>query len=149
MYALFDFSAMPTRTASHIGILLAVFFCFAIYVGLFMRREDIDEQVLLGVSVLFCIGVPFLLPHMHDRYFFMADVLTFAMAVAAPRMAAVPLLVSFGSILGYHAYLKMRFLLPMRWGGAAIGLALVLTAGWVIFSLDRGKKVLTKADDLI
>ena len=95
---------------------------------------------LLGAALLFVIGIPFLLPHMHDRYFFIADVLAFALAVIVPDMSSAPLLVSFGSLLGYHAYLKMRYLLPMLWGAAAMGLALLLTLGFTIFSMNSSHK---------
>ena len=43
--------------------------------------------------------------------------------------------VNFGSLLGYYAYLKMRFLLPMKYGGAAMLLALLLTAGYTVYQL--------------
>ena len=137
MYALFDFSAFSGDAASRVGILLAAFFCIAVYIWLFLRRDEITDRTLLGVCVLFCAAIPFLLPHMHDRYFFMADVLTFALAVISTSMSAAPVLVSFGSLLGYHAYLKMRYLMPMRWGGAAIGIAVVVLAVYVFFSFDR------------
>lgn len=149
IYALLNFDALPPKAASTIGIFLAFLFCAAIFVGLLIRRQDIDDRVLLGTAALFCIGVPFLLPHMHDRYFFLADILTFALAVVSPRMSLVPACVSFGSLLGYHAYLKMRYLLPMRWGAAAMLVALVLTAGYVIFSLNQPKKVLTNEENLV
>ena len=92
-------------------------------------------QTLLGVCVLICVGVPFFLPHMHDRYFFLADVLSLALAVVMPGLFPVPVLVSFASLLGYHAYLKMRYLLPMRYGAAALGLTLVLTALYMAYSM--------------
>ena len=141
LYALADFSALPEEAAARIGILLAFFLCAGVFVWMLIRREDADDRVLLGVCVLFCVGVPFLLPHMHDRYFFMADILTFALAVIAPVMSPTAALVSFGSFLGYHAYLKMRFLLPMRWGGAAMLLAFLSAAAFTLFSLDRKKGV--------
>ena len=149
LYALFDFSAMSGQAASRIGILLAAFFCLSVYLWLFLRMEEINSRVLMGVCVLFCIGVPFLLPHMHDRYFFLADVLTFALAVIAPRTSPIPLLVSFGSLLGYHAYLKMRYLLPMRWGAAAMAFALLLAILYTAVSFGGGKKVLTNDSDLV
>ena len=149
IYALFDFGALDNGPASRIGILLAVFFCIGIYIWLFLRRDEITDRTLFGVCLLFCIGVPFLLPHMHDRYFFVADVLTFALAVIAPQMSPTAALVSFGSLLGYHAYLKKRFLLPMRWGAAAMGLALILVLGYVFFSFGQNKKVLTNDADLV
>ena len=149
MYALFDFGALDNGPASRIGILMAAFFCAAIYFWLFLRREEITDRTLFGVCLLFCIGIPFFLPHMHDRYFFVADVLTFALALAAPRMSLAAALVSFGSLLGYHAYLKKRFLLPMRWGAAAMGLALILVIVYVFFSFSQSKKVLTNDIDLV
>jgi hypothetical protein len=79
----------------------------------------------------------------------MADVLTFALAVIAPAMSLTPVLVSFGSLLGYHAYLKMRYLLPMRYGSLAMVTALVLTTGYVAHCLNTGKKQLTNTEDLI
>ncbi len=86
---------------------------------------------------------------MHDRYFFVADILTFSLAVTVPVMTPVPIFVSFGSFLGYYAYLKMRFLLPMRWGGAAMLAALLITIGYVIFCLEKPKRVLTNDGDLV
>lgn len=152
LYALLDFSSLPNDTASKLGIFLAFFLCAAIYIWMLLRRREITDRTLLGVCLLFCLGVPFFLPHMHDRYFFMADVLTFALAVIAPRMSLAPVLVSFGSFLGYHAYLRMRYLMPMRWGALAMLLALILIAGFTAFSLDQKdpeKNVLTNPVDLI
>ena len=85
--------------------------------------------MILAVSVLFAVGIPFLLPHMHDRYFFAADALTLALAAAWPQLALPALLCEFASLLGYHAYLRMRYLLPMADGALALIAALaVLTA---------------------
>ena len=117
---------------SLLGIAGAAAFLVLVYVWLFLRRKDVTERALLCCSLLICIGVPFCLPHMHDRYFFIADVLALTLAAVVPGMAAVPALVSFGSLLGYHAYLKMRYLLPMRYGALALVLAMLLT----VFCLD-------------
>ena len=149
LYALFDFGALPTEAAASIGIVLAFLFCAAMYVWIALRRDEIDERVLFAAAVVFCLGVPYFLPHMHDRYFFMADVLTFALAVTAPAMSIPAVLVSFGSFLGYHAYLKMRFLVPMRWGGLSMLLALVLLLGHMAFRMDPAKKLLTNDGDLL
>ena len=70
---------------------------------------------------------------MHDRYFFVADVLSLAFAVVFPKLFVVPLLVQFGSLLGYHAYLKLQYLLPMRHGATALMLALVILTAFIIY----------------
>ena len=124
LYALLDFGGLSEAAAARVGIVLAFFFCCALFAWFVIRIRDIDDKALFGATVLFAIGVPFFLPHMHDRYFFLADILTLVLAVSAPRYALVAAAVSFGSLLGYHAYLKMRYLLPMRYGAVAMALAL-------------------------
>ncbi len=108
------------ETAMNAGILAAfalVFFVFAV-VLLFRKQED--RGVLLTVSLLFAIGIPFLLPHMHDRYFYGADVLSVVYAFVVAWRFAMPCLVSFASLLGYHAYLRGYYLLLMHWGSYAL-----------------------------
>ena len=74
---------------------------------------------------------------MHDRYFFLADVLSAALAIVCPPLLAVPFLVSFASLLGYHAYLRMRYLFPMSYGAAALSAAIALLAVWLLIRLYR------------
>lgn len=112
---------------SLLGIGGAAAFLLLVYAWLFFRRRDITERTLLCCSLLICLGVPFFLPHMHERYFFIADVLSLVLAVLVPCMTLVPVLVSFGSLLGYYAYLNMRYLLPMRYGAAALAMAMLVT----------------------
>ena len=52
--------------------------------------------------------VPFLLPGMHERYFFLADVTTVLLACYVPRLWFVPLLVQASSLLSYQPYLFGR-----------------------------------------
>ena len=85
-------------------------------------------------AVLLAVGVPFFLPHMHDRYFFAADMLTLLLAVAAPEYLLLPVLCEFASLLGYHAYLRMRYLLPMADGALALIAALVILT--VVLALE-------------
>ena len=140
LYALVDFSGLSNAAAARVGIVLAFFFCCAIYAWLTIRWREINNKVLFGASLLFALGVPFLLPHMHDRYFFVADILSLVLAVAAPAFIPAALGVSFGSLLGYHAYLKMRFLYPMRYGAVTMLLALILVLVYTAMNLYRRKK---------
>ena len=139
LYSLIDFSALPPESAATVGIILAFFLCASVYVWVLLRRDEVDNRVLMGLTVLLCLGVPYLLPHMHDRYFFLSDVLTFALAVIVPVMGVPAVLVSFGSFLGYHAYLRQRFLVPMRWGGWSMLIALCSILGFTIYSLDHSR----------
>jgi hypothetical protein len=49
--------------------------------------------------------VPFILPKMHDRYFFPADVLSFAVAVLNPELWFIPILYQLISGTAYTAFL--------------------------------------------
>ena len=71
------------------------------------------------------MGIPYFLPHMHERYFFVADILTLALAVAAPEYMVLPVLTQFASLLGYHAYLRGRYLMPMSYGAVALAVVLI------------------------
>ena len=123
-----------TAIFTPLGIAAAFLFLFVVYVWIWRRRACASDTILLIVSLLFVLGIPFFLPRMHDRYFFGADVLSFAAAVALLRLIPVPVLCSFASLLGYHAYLRGAYLLPMSCGGAALVVALL----WLVFELaDR------------
>ena len=69
---------------------------------------------------------------MHERYFYAADILSLVMAFSFPIFSPAALLVQFASLLGYHAYLKMRYLLYMNNGAAALIVAFGFALGCFI-----------------
>ena len=91
-----------------------------------VNRRRLSDRGVIALALLFAVGIPFLLPHMHDRYFYAADILSLVLAFAMPMLWLAAPLTEFASLLGYHAYLKMRYLLPMRYGSAALILTLAL-----------------------
>ena len=138
VYSLLDLSSLSNEAAARIGIVCTFFFCAGLFAWFVIRYQSMGgDRTLFCATALFAIGVPFLLPHMHDRYFFLADLLTLILAVTEPRLVLAALCVNFGSLLGYHAYLKMRYLLPMRYGGWAMLLALVLVLVYTALTLPR------------
>ena len=145
VYALLRRGVENTDQLAQLGIAAAFVFLILVFVCCFIRRDKLDDRALLTVTVLICVGVPFLLPHMHDRYFFLADVLSLALAVVAPRLFALPVLVSFASLMGYHAYLTMRWFLgkpqSLAWGALALlAVLLVLVFDLILLSLPKSKK---------
>ena len=112
--------------ASWLGIIAAFSLVFIIFLWTYLHRSRLSNQTILLCALLFSVGIPYLLPYMHDRYFFSADILSLAVAVILPKYAPIPALVSFASLLGYHVYLRGWYLLPMRYGAVALGLVLVI-----------------------
>ena len=137
MYA-FLRGAENTDALARLGIAAAFAFLLLLYILCFLRRRNLSDRALLICSLLICVAVPFLLPHMHDRYFFIADALSVAFAFVFVRLAYVPVCVSFASLMGYHAYLTMRWFLgrpqSMAWGACAL-LAVIVTLAAALLSL--------------
>lgn len=122
-----------TALASKLLIAAAFLFVILVLAWLFTNRRNISDKTALACAALFSAAIPFLLPHMHDRYFFIADVLTLAFAVIVPRFAFLPVCVSFASLLGYHAYLKGSFLLTMDYGAAALCFAIIFILLYIVY----------------
>ena len=110
---------------------LAVCAAFAamllIFVWAFIVRSRLSDRLILGFAVLIVIVIPYLLPHMHDRYFFLADVLTAALAFTVPSFFALPVLAQGASLLSYYAYLTWSYLVHPRIGGELMLAALLLS----------------------
>ena len=139
VYAFFQYT-LPEQynaLASRCGIAGAFVYMAAVLLVCFVKRGQLSDDAVLGAAVLLAIGIPFLLPHMHDRYFFCADILSLVLAFAAPWSTAAALLVQFASLLGYHAYLKMRYLLLMDRGSAALCAALGICLVFFISTLCK------------
>lgn len=101
-------------------VFLTIFLCWK-------KRKNLTNETLLFTTLLFVVGIPFLLPHMHDRYFFMADVLVLLPAIIWPQYATVAALTSFASLLCYYSYFNQAYLLPIQYGAIAlIGVLIVL-----------------------
>ena len=104
-----------------------------------VNRKTLNDRAILALCLLFAIGIPFLLPHMHERYFYGADILSLVLAFSVPVYFPVAILVQFASLLGYHAYLKMRYLLLMNYGAAALIVSFALALVCFLSALREAK----------
>ena len=65
------------------------------------RRVRLDATRLVTLAALFAILLPYTLPGMHERYFYLGDVLTVVLVFYRPRLWYVPLLVQTASLGSY------------------------------------------------
>lgn len=102
------------------------------------RLGGSDLLLLAAVSAML---VPFLLPKMHDRYFFPTDVLCFAFAVARPgwRSATVAAAEQFGSLAAYASILFGVQAGPSL-GAVSMGGAILLAGALLAETLARGER---------
>ena len=115
------------KVLGNLGIIGAFLYMTSILLWFYRERERVDKLSLLYGALLMVLGIPFFLPHMHDRYFFMADVLSLALAIVVPSTLPIALLCSGASLLSYHAYLKMRYFMPPSIGAICVAFALYMT----------------------
>lgn len=95
--------------------------------ALSVRARRLDKEDLLLLSVTVAAAMPYVLPKMHERYFFLADVLAYAMAVCQPRpwTIGVATAIQIGSVLAYASHM-LDFALGKYLGALFIGAALVI-----------------------
>ena len=89
----------------------------ALLAVLLVFRKRVDRLVLLVSATVLTVGIPFLLPNMHDRYFYLADLLTLVLLCVLPRCAwGSAVLVEGSSLSCYSTYLRLEYTLPLRLG---------------------------------
>ena len=112
---------------ARMGIAAAALFVILLWFLVISKRQrNISPGDFLVLALLFAVGLPFLLPQMHDRYFFLADVVAVCLGLSRLRYIPAIFLTQFASLLGYHAYLEGRFLFPMHYGSIALLLLLIV-----------------------
>jgi Gpi18-like mannosyltransferase len=105
--SVYAFIPATTRVDSvrTLGYVLAAALLIGVCYALVVRGVALTAGRIVGAAALFAIGTPFVLPGMHDRYFYLADVTTLVLAFYRPRLWFVPLLVQAGSLLSYEEFL--------------------------------------------
>ena len=132
------FSMVPygTQIDEGFGARLGIFLAFALVAALlvlaFLFRDRLDDGALLLCGAVLTLGMPFFLPYMHDRYYFLADVLTLTWACIRPAGLPPAVLVQLASLSAYLTYLRMKYTLILTLGGQMFTMLLeslfVLTA---------------------
>ena len=113
VFSLIPYGAEVGKGAPKAGIALAFLFMAAILVLLFQKRKALDSSALLLAGTALSLGIPFFLPYMHERYFFLGGVLLVIWACASHRHAPAAAAAELASLGGYHAYLMKRYFLTV------------------------------------
>ena len=103
------------------------------------RGLDAGQTVLLAATAT--LVVPLLLPQMHERYFYLAEVLLVLAGVVDRRYLLPALAIQLASVSTYLSYLGTGGLMPL---GVAAGLALLgalVAAGLLVHDLEGRRSV--------
>ncbi len=80
--------------------------CMAAWAWVNWRAKiTLTQRQIMLIAVTSLTLVPFILPKMHDRYFYPADVFSFAAIIFIPEMWFIPILYQISSTLAYSVFL--------------------------------------------
>lgn len=73
---------------------------------LFLRRKDrLSTGDLMDLALIFALAIPWLLPRMHERYFYLAETLSIVYAARHPKRWPAAFTLLLGGFLVYRNYL--------------------------------------------
>ncbi|MCO8270989.1 glycosyltransferase 87 family protein [Actinoplanes sp. TRM 88003] len=147
------FALMPggprEDTLRTLGYLFAAAVVIGVVYVLIARQVELTRERVVLAAALFSILVPFLLPGMHERYFFLADVLTVVLVMFMPRLWSVPLLVQAASLLSYQPYLFGRVVAVLPTVAALLMLAALIVVSYQLLSPAFKKDPLEEEFELL
>lgn len=114
----------------HAALYACVILVLLVVVYWLLHRREITPDMTLEFALFFAIFLPFVMPKIHERYFYLADMLSILYAARHPRRRFLPLLVAGASLMCYVPYLMRQRPIDER------VLALMMLAALVIVSRD-------------
>ena len=94
-----------TTFISNIGIIFTLVVVLSIIYISVKYIKVIKYENIIELSLLFAVIVPFLLPRMHERYFFMADIISLLYAFCFPKKLYVAIIIPLVSLFCYLPFL--------------------------------------------
>ena len=83
------------------GVIAAMIFVVVTAALLCMNRTKLTKDAVVLLATFSVLVLPWILPFMHDRYFFPADVISIILAFYFPRLWHVPAMIGSSSLLSY------------------------------------------------
>jgi Gpi18-like mannosyltransferase len=95
----------------------------------------LDRDIIVKLALVSALVVPFTLPHMHERYFFAADVISIIYAFYKPKRFFVPIIVGGASLFSYFPFLFREEPIGLQYLTILMAVALIVVAADLIRSL--------------
>ena len=119
-----------TPTYQNAALYACVLLTLLVVVYWLLHAREITPEMTLDFALFFAIFLPFVMPKIHDRYFFLADMLSILYAARHRSRRFMPLLVVSASLMSYMPFITRQRPVDMRI------LALMMLAALVIVSRD-------------
>ena len=142
VFSLVPYGVQLQSSASKFAIVLAFLFMAGVLALLLFSKKAPSNAAFVLAGAALSLGIPFFLPYMHERYFFLGGVLLVILACAAPKHAPAAVSAELASLGGYHAYLIGRYFLLLTffgisWTQLAEGLLMTAAVSLTVGTLVR------------
>ncbi len=97
------------------GIIATFSITIASVIFLAKNIKKFNQETIITIAFFYSLIIPFCLPKMHERYFFMADVLAIIYAFYFPKKYYLAFLVSFVSLFSYMPFLNGNALIELKY----------------------------------
>ena len=118
-----------------IGILLAAMVVVLVGVLLVKSKKQLTSAILLKVTLVFALAIPFLLPEMHERYFYLADVVSIIYAFYFPRYFYIAVIIQLCSLLSYTPYFLNTQVVNLAYVAFAVLVITLITLADLVLTL--------------
>jgi Gpi18-like mannosyltransferase len=98
---------------SKAGIFFAMGICLFFVALIFFRKRQIGNRELILLAAVSVFLVPFFLPSMHERYFYLADVFSILLVFCYPDLFLVPIFSQLSSFFVYQPFLTDKTVFPL------------------------------------
>jgi Gpi18-like mannosyltransferase len=126
------------------GILLAGLAVLGVGLLVWSSKIPLTAAIIIKVTLVLALAIPFLLPEMHERYFYLADVVSIVYAFYFPRSFYIAIIVQLCSLLSYAPYFYNTQIVSLGLVAFAVLIITLITLADLIFTLfpDFKEKVL-------
>ena len=93
-----------TKLISTFGMILTVVVSFALISILALKRVKVTPKSILLIGTFSAIMVPFVMPHMHERYFFLAETFLLLYACTKINRIHLPIIQQASGLIAYSCY---------------------------------------------
>jgi len=122
------------------GLVLAALLAGLLCLVSWWSAVPLDGEMIVKLSLVSVLLLPFTLPHMHERYFFAADVISIIYAFYSPKRFFIPLVVGAASLFSYFPFLFGEDATIMNPDGLQY-LAILMGAALIIATTDLIKRL--------
>jgi len=136
-YQLIEEIGLSKEILYYAGLIITILVIILSFLVIFKKNINFwkGKNIILS-ALFFSVVIPFFLPRMHERYFFLADILAVSYAFIVPGKYLYPVLIVTGSLASYLPYLFGWSNLFVKFGAILMFISFIMI-GYELIKLTR------------